>query len=65
MTSTDKREYLNRPLKKLYPLELWVGNVNDKRGEVKDIEDVKGMNENQKRVENSEQIRNPWEERAM
>ena len=65
VTGTGKPEYLNRPLYKLYPLDLSVGNANDKRWVVKDIGDVKGMNENQKRVENSEEIRNPWEERAM
>ena len=37
VTGTSKPEYLNRPLHKLYPLELSVGNVNDKRWVVKDM----------------------------
>ena len=59
VTGAGKLEYLNRPLQKLYSLDLSVGNVSDKREEVKDVEHVKGKNQNEKRAKNSVEVRNP------
>ena len=56
---TGKPEHLNRPLQKLYPLELSVGNESDKREELTDINEGTKKKDYEKSAENSVQVRNP------
>ena len=59
MPGTGKTEHLNRPLQKLYPLELSVGIENDKRKELTDIENGTREKYKEKWAENNVEARNP------
>ena len=63
VTGTGKPEHLNRPLQKLYPLELSVRNESDKREELTDINEGTKRKDYEKSAEksaeNSVEVRNP------
>ena len=59
VTGTGKPEHLNRPLQKLYPLELSVRNESDKREELTDINEGTKKKDYEKSAENSVEVRNP------
>jgi len=59
VTGTGKPEHLNRPLQKLYPLELSVRNESDKREELTDINQGAKRKDYEKSAENSVEVRNP------
>jgi len=59
VTDTGKPEHLNRPLQKLYPLELSVRNESDKREELTDINEGTKKKDYEKSAGNSVEVRNP------